>query len=74
MLGNTRLFRGDIGHEPTLSPPEGSVPACPVCGAETWELVRDRWGDIVGCPDCVELYNAAEGTQDALIYFWNGGM
>ena len=74
MLGTTRLFPGDLGHEPPLHPPERKELRCPVCGGLTNELVRDRWGDTVGCPDCVELYNAADDTQDALAYFWNGGL
>lgn len=74
MLGKTILFPGDIGHEPQLTPRERQIPRCPICAAETWELVRDRWGDIVGCPDCVELLDASDGSEEALVYFMNGGM
>ena len=74
MLGSTRLFPGDIGHEPALSPPEARIPVCPVCGAETWELVRDRWGDTVGCLACLDVVNAAEGTEQSLGFIWDGGM
>ena len=62
MLGMTKLFPGDIGHEPTLAPPSETPPRCPVCGEETYELVRDRYGDTVGCLACVYVVNAAEGT------------
>ena len=74
MLGSTKLFPGDIGHEPALSPPETRIPRCPVCGEETWELVRDHWGDTVGCLACVDVINAAEGTEEQLALFWNGGV
>ena len=54
----TRLFAGDIGHEPRLEPPTAPVPICPVCGAETDTYYCDKYGDIVGCSECIE-------TQDA---------
>ena len=54
----TRLFRDDIGHEPNLEPPFEPVPICPVCGAETDTYYCDKYGDIVGCSECIE-------TQDA---------
>ena len=74
MLGSTRLFPGDIGHEPALTPRERPAPRCPICGGETWELVRDRFGDTVGCLACVDVFNAAEGTEADLTLFWNGGV
>lgn len=72
MLGNTRLFPGDIGHEPVLTPRERTTPRCPDCGEETWELVRDRAGETVGCLGCMNVYNAAEDTEQELIFLWNG--
>lgn len=74
MLGTTKLFPGDVGHEPALTPHEQETPGCPVCGAETWDLVRDRWGDIVGCFACLDVVNAAEGTEQSLGFIWNGSM
>ena len=74
MLGSTRLFPGYIGHEPALSPPEARIPVCPVCGAETWELVRDRWGEAVGCPGCVEVTDASDGSEHTLGYYARGGL
>lgn len=74
MLGETKLFPYDLGHEPPLEPPVTRMPRCPVCGGETWNLLRDREGSVFGCPDCVEVLNAVDGTEDALIYFWNGGV
>lgn len=72
MLEYSKRFPYDIGHEPALAPRERSTPRCPVCGEETWDLVRDRWGDTVGCPGCMNVVNAAEGTEQELIFLWNG--
>jgi hypothetical protein len=74
MLGMTKLFRDDIGDEPPLSPPEPKIPVCPVCGAETWELVRDRWGATVGCLGCVDVVDTLEQTEHELGYYRNGGV
>lgn len=40
--------------EPPVEPPEYTCPRCPVCDAETDKLLRDRWGNIVGCLECVQ--------------------
>ena len=73
MLGTTRLFRDDIGFEPDLSPREAERRLCPVCGAETFELVRDLWGDTVGCPACVYVADTEEGTEYELERYRIGG-
>lgn len=48
----------DIGHEPSLDPPELTcgLPRCPICGAETENFYRriDEW-EIVGCDQCIEV-------------------
>lgn len=55
----THLFSNDIGHEPRLDPPDPPpAPLCPVCGEETDLFYCDKYGDIVGCSECIE-------TQDA---------
>lgn len=48
----------DLGLEPPLEPPAYQVPLCPVCGAETDTLLRDRWGSITGCPTCIKEVDA----------------
>lgn len=48
----------DLGIEPPLEPPAYDVPHCPVCNGETDKLLRDRRGDIVGCPECVKEVDA----------------
>lgn len=40
--------------EPPVEPPAYTCPHCPVCDAETDKLLRDRWGNVVGCPECVQ--------------------
>ena len=74
MLGSTKLFPGDLEHEPALSPPEARMPVCPVCGAETFELVRDRFGDTVGCPGCVDVIDTSDGSERELGCYWSGGV
>lgn len=44
--------------EPPVEPPAYTCPRCPVCDAETDKLLRDRWGNIVGCPECVKEVDA----------------
>lgn len=56
----------DPGIEPPLEPPVYTVPECPVCGGETDRLLRDRWGDIVGCSECIEEVDAWEWTESRM--------
>lgn len=44
--------------EPPVEPPAYTCPRCPVCDAETDKLLRDRWGNVVGCPECVKEVDA----------------
>ena len=39
-------------------PPESSPPICPICGEETDTYMRDYYGDIVGCDQCVKAVDA----------------
>ena len=48
----------DIGFEPPLEPRGYCVPVCPWCGADTDTVLRDRCGDVVGCPECIEAVDA----------------
>lgn len=52
----------DIGFEPPLDPPEYDPPICPVCGSECDTLYRDKFGDIVGCDECISTVDAWEET------------
>ena len=40
--------------------PEYEVPHCPVCGQECEVLYRNRYGEVIGCDDCVESVDAWE--------------
>ena len=45
-------------------PPTYSVPRCPVCGEETDEYLKDRFGEIVGCRECIIFVSAWEDDGD----------
>lgn len=48
----------DLPERP-LEPPETEpAPCCPWCGEECEQLYRDRYGDIAGCENCVEILDA----------------
>ena len=51
-------------HDYPSPPPEEPMPECPVCGAETDTFYRDKWGNIVGCEDCVDTVNAFDYLED----------
>ena len=40
--------------EPPIEQIPYRVPECPVCGEETDTVYKDRWGNVVGCPACVQ--------------------
>lgn len=33
---------------------------CPICGESAEKIFKDRWGDIVGCDNCIEVMDAQE--------------
>ena len=40
--------------EPPVEPPAYTCPRRPVCGEEVDSFYKDKWGNIVGCPECVQ--------------------
>ena len=40
-------------------------PRCPVCGDEAETIYKDRWGDVVGCDNCIETLNAWEWDDES---------
>lgn len=40
------------------------IPRCPMCGEETDFLYRDRYGDIFGCTECVELISSWQHREE----------
>lgn len=39
-------------------------PRCPVCGDETDTLYRNAESEIVGCSECLHMYDAWEWMRD----------
>lgn len=55
-------FRGEP-ERPLEPPPWPAPPVCPVCGSDCEHFVRRAWPpyEIVGCDECMELYDPLEG-------------
>lgn len=43
-------------------PPEYTVPHCPVCGCECEVFYKNQYGEIIGCDDCIDAFDAWEVT------------
>ena len=52
-----QMFKLNV-EPPLVPPPQPPAPECPACGAETDRIYQDRWGNIVGCPECVKEVDA----------------
>ena len=50
--------------ERPLEPPEYDMPRCPVCGAETQIIFIDKYGDVVGCEECITTRDAYEWQEE----------
>jgi len=37
---------------------------CPICGESAEKFFKDRWGNIVGCDNCIEVIDALEVMDD----------
>ena len=57
-FGGENMIHYTLNIEPPVEPPAYTCPRCPVCDAETDKLLRDRWGNVVGCPECVKEVDA----------------
>ena len=57
-FGGENMIHYALNIEPPVDPPAYTCPRCPVCDAETDKLLRDRCGNIVGCPECVKEVDA----------------
>lgn len=53
-FGGENMIHYTLNVEPPVEPPEYTCPHCPVCGEETDSFYKDKWGNIVGCPECVQ--------------------
>lgn len=53
-FGGENMIHYTLNIEPPVEPPEYTCPRCPVCGEEADSFYKDKWGNIVGCPECVQ--------------------
>lgn len=53
-FGGENMIHYTLNIEPPVEPPEYTCPRCPVCGEEADSYYKDKWGNIVGCPECVQ--------------------
>ena len=51
-------------HDYPTPPPEPPAPTCPVCGQECEVLYKNRYGEIIGCDDCIDALDAWEVMDD----------
>lgn len=45
-------------------PYEDKGPVCEICGRECSEFFFNKWGDFVGCDECVKIVDAWEEVSD----------
>lgn len=57
-FGSENMIHYTLNIEPPVEPPAYSCPRCPVCGEEAGSYYKDKWGNIVGCPECVTEVDA----------------
>ena len=53
-FGGENMIHYTLNIEPPVEPPAYTCPRCPVCGEEVDSYYKDKWGNIVGCPECVQ--------------------
>lgn len=53
-FGGENMIHYTLSVEPPVEPPAYTCPRCPVCGEEADSYYKDKWGNIVGCPECVQ--------------------
>ena len=53
-FGGENMIHYTLNIEPPVDPPAYTCPRCPVCDAETDSFYKDKWGNIGGCPECVQ--------------------
>lgn len=53
-FGSENMIHYALNIEPPVEPPAYTCPRCPVCGEEADSYYKDKWGNIVGCPECVQ--------------------
>lgn len=53
-FGGENMIHYALNIEPPVEPPAYTCPRCPVCGEEADSYYKDKWGNVVGCPECVQ--------------------
>ena len=53
-FGGENMIHYALISEPPVEPPAYTCPRCPVCGEEADSYYKDKWGNIVGCQECVQ--------------------
>ena len=53
-FGGENMIHYTLNIEPPVEPPAYTCPRCPVCGEEADSYYKDKWGNIVGCQECVQ--------------------
>lgn len=53
-FGGENMIHYTLNIEPPVESPAYTCPRCPVCGEEADSYYKDKWGNIVGCPECVQ--------------------
>lgn len=48
-------------------PDDEKTPICPVCGEECETIFKDRYGQIVGCSECIEQFDPWELYEEGLL-------
>lgn len=57
-FGGENMIHYTLNIEPPVEPPAYTCPRCPVCGEEAGSYYKDKWGNVVGCPECVQEVDA----------------
>lgn len=57
-FGGENMIHYTLNVEPPVEPPAYTCPRCPVCGEEVDSYYKDKWGNVVGCPECVQEVDA----------------
>ena len=50
----------DIRERERNGVPAADVCVCPICGEECETIYKDKWGNVLGCEECVEVCDAWE--------------
>lgn len=58
------MGRYNIPERPLEPPDYADNPQCPVCGSETDTIFIDKYGDVVGCEECITRRDAFDWQEE----------